>query len=83
MNGITCNCGVIVREMNSVLKVSYDQCGQWFSATNRPLSVTRLLTQYPDDGTEITRDETGKKFSVSCLHLLRCGNQMLEIKIFF
>lgn len=61
---VACICGVIVREINSVLKVGYKDCGKWDKTTPRPISVTRLLRQYPDDGTEITIDDTGRKFSI-------------------
>lgn len=67
---VACICGVIVREINSVVKVSYTECGEWDATTERPISVTLLLAQYPEDGTEIKRDETGRKFSVSSLYLV-------------
>lgn len=62
-----CNCAVIVREMNSVVKIGYDQCGEWDSTKARPILVTVLLEQYPYDGTNITTDDGGRKFSVSSL----------------
>jgi len=78
-----CICGVVVREINSVVKVGYTECGQWDSTTPRPISVTRLLTQYPDDGMEIKVDDTGRKFSVSSLIFSRCGTPFVKsIKLF-
>lgn len=78
-----CICGVIVREINSAVKVGYNVCGQWDTIEPRPISVTLLLTQYPDDGTEINRDETGRIFSVSGLDSLHNLNLNYSYQVRF
>jgi len=65
---VTCNCGIAVREGNSVIRISMCEAGKWSWNTQRNPTVVRLLSQYEADSSTVYIDSTGLKFSVSETH---------------